>query len=202
MHTDPNFLIFVRGASGTGKSTFAQKLSNTLSDDILSYTVRCFSADDYFTHPDGTYHWDRNKLQEAHRLSQFRASEQLGFDRSIVIVHNTALKMYEAMPYVCAAAASHSRILDVFLEADTADVNFQRNAHGVDLETIMRMHTTGKEEYDRFVSQLPLSTLGTWRVNTTDFTDTQYKHTLNEMCTFVKNCIARYRRESVRDPHA
>lgn len=55
-------VIFLRGISGSGKTS----ISNTLSQLLGSEKVVSFSADNYFT-IDGVYKFDINKVSDAHK---------------------------------------------------------------------------------------------------------------------------------------
>lgn len=79
-------LTLVRGAPGSGKTTFANTLPGVLIE-----------ADDYFM-VGGRYFFDQEKLAEAHRWCQWRTFKAL--DAGIpVVVANTFSKHWEMDPY-------------------------------------------------------------------------------------------------------
>jgi hypothetical protein len=69
-------VLILAGATGAGKSTFATKLSSAVENHakkfaqsigiVPSKNSAIFSADHFFTQPDGQYNFDCKKLPEAH----------------------------------------------------------------------------------------------------------------------------------------
>ena len=94
-------LYIVRGLSGSGKSTIAEEIVNELWDDESKTFVKDFySADDYFTDPQGNYNFDPSKLSDAHAecLSNVELAMQKNCIRKIAVA-NTFSQSWEAQPY-------------------------------------------------------------------------------------------------------
>ena len=87
-----NILFIVRGLPGSGKSTFANKIK-----DILSNTVH-LETDQYFM-KDGKYAFDRLKLGENHQKC-FEDTKKNLIDGKCVIVSNTFTTFKELKPYI------------------------------------------------------------------------------------------------------
>lgn len=81
-------LILVRGISGSGKSTFAELISNTV-----------FSADQYFTDAQGNYNFDGNKLQQAHATCITNTENSMRKGVNKICVANTFTTEWEMKPY-------------------------------------------------------------------------------------------------------
>ena len=58
MKEENRYLIVLRGAPGSGKSTHAKRLCKKLN----MHEYRICSADHYFVRPDGLYDWNKNLL--------------------------------------------------------------------------------------------------------------------------------------------
>jgi ABC-type lipoprotein export system ATPase subunit len=86
-------MYIIRGCSGSGKSTFA----NTLSQ-ALSCTVH--EADNYWYLQDGTYRFDRNKLGEAHRWNDYNMVCEMRACVPNLIVSNTCTTEKEITHHV------------------------------------------------------------------------------------------------------
>lgn len=84
-------LILVRGASGSGKSTYAKKLSKS-----LGYKV--YETDDFFI-KNGEYKFDGSKIVEAHKWNQNRTINSLVNGESIIVA-NTFTRRFEIDPYI------------------------------------------------------------------------------------------------------
>lgn len=89
--TRPKLLI-LRGAPGSGKTTVATKTK------FFAGWVTV-SADQFFTKPNGSYHFDATKLQEAHNWCFNKAKEALSRG-SNVVVDNTNRKLSEFKRYL------------------------------------------------------------------------------------------------------
>lgn len=101
-------VLINRAVPGSGKSSFARNICETLDREGIS--VRVHSTDDYFM-VDGRYVFDIRKLGEYHRrnLKAFKASLAAGID--LVILDNTDEHPWETQPYTDAARAADYRIL-------------------------------------------------------------------------------------------
>lgn len=108
MRTIRPTVLVNRAVPGSGKSSFARSILETLDREGIS--VRVHSTDDYFM-VDGRYVFDIRKLGEYHRRNQkaFKASLAAGID--LVILDNTDEHPWETQPYTDAARAADYRIL-------------------------------------------------------------------------------------------
>lgn len=86
-------LIIIRGLPGSGKTTLANRIGESIQSNWTHY-----EADMYFTDTQGNYKWDRNKLREAHAwcLEKTREDMHKGYT---VIVSNTFTTRRELNPY-------------------------------------------------------------------------------------------------------
>lgn len=118
----------IRGIPGSGKTTLARKLAGD----------RICAADDYFTAPDGSYHYDRDQLQQAHEHCFQRWLDLLS-GPSPIAVHNTFVREWEYRRYYNAAVAAGWEIEIITLDVDP-EIAAARNVHGVPADVIRRMH--------------------------------------------------------------
>ena len=123
-------LVIVRGAPGSGKSTFAKFLVNEYAK--LGKTASVFEADQYFTDAEGRYNFDPKLLSEAHRDCQRRTTTCLE-KGSIAIVSNTFTRQWEVEPYMVMAKS-----LGVKCFIFRCEASFQ-NVHGVPDSAVQRM---------------------------------------------------------------
>ncbi len=89
-------LTILRGISGSGKSTWAQR---------HAHEAVVVSTDAYFVDADGIYRFDANKLQDHHRRCFREALEAMLAHEPWIIVDNTNLCAWEFSPYVLAGEA-------------------------------------------------------------------------------------------------
>lgn len=75
--------FLIRGASGSGKSTFARTLASMNPSHMIC------EADSYFIDRDGTYNFDATKLGAAHKYCQNLFEQALKDSVSLVICSNT-----------------------------------------------------------------------------------------------------------------
>jgi len=123
-------LVVYRGLPGSGKSTSAKKLQESLIQQ--GETVAYYEADMYWIGEDGQYHFDHKRLGDAHTWCQDKVREALR-NCTTVIVANTNLTKWE---------------MDIWKEiADEANVKMEvfhmktmyGNIHGVPEETLEKM---------------------------------------------------------------
>ena len=140
-------LVVFRGIPGSGKSTMAKKMRDTLIE--MGETVGYYEADMYWMGDDGEYHFDPKRLQDAHTWCQDKVREAL-HNCSVVIVANTNLTKFE---------------MDIWKEiADDANAKMEvfhlktqyGNVHGVPEETIERMKERESDWPGEFVIDEPL----------------------------------------------
>jgi len=87
-----NIMFLMRGPPGCGKSTVVRRLQKLYADIVVC------SADHFFLTADGEYHWDHNKLSEAHLACQQKAQEAAENKKNIVI-DNTNIHCWEMSMY-------------------------------------------------------------------------------------------------------
>jgi predicted kinase len=119
-----NKLILVRGASGSGKSTFAKKIAGEIGADV-------FETDQYFIR-NGEYRFDPTKLGAAHAWNQKRTEAALREGKTVV-VPNTFTQLWEINQYLKIAEA-----VGVPVEVYRSNAKFQ-NVHGVPEEKVQQM---------------------------------------------------------------
>lgn len=94
-------LYLIRGLTGSGKTSLA-----ALIDDGLwcehQMQAWSYSTDDYFTKPNGEYHFDASQLKKAHAFTQAEVRAHmkgLHEHADALIVHNTFSCNWEMKPY-------------------------------------------------------------------------------------------------------
>lgn len=133
-------VIVLQGISGSGKTTYANELSEKwLEERDYEWKSITVSADDYFVNlGQGTYAFDPSKLSEAHAYcfrSFLNALEEIN---ALIIVDNTNTTAVEISPYMLAASAFgyDSKIIRINCDPKIAAA---RNRHGVPLRSIQAM---------------------------------------------------------------
>jgi predicted kinase len=133
-------LTLLRGLPGSGKTSFAEKISD--------YVI---SADDYFM-VDGQYQFDSSKLGEAHAdcLQRTRHAIEDCDLGSVIVVENTFSQHWEMAPYLYMTGFPHINIVNTVIDLFDSGLNdnqlFERNTHGVPLKMIKDMRK--RWEYD------------------------------------------------------
>ncbi|MEE6472502.1 hypothetical protein FKM82_009626 [Ascaphus truei] len=138
-------IYLLRGLPGSGKSSLARKLKRDFPSALV------FSTDDFFIMDDGTYLFNQNLLQEAHKWNRKRASKAMKRGKTPIIIDNTNIQAWEMKPYAIMALENYYKV--IFREPDTRwKFNVQelsrRNSHGVPREKIQRM----KDVYEHNVT--------------------------------------------------
>lgn len=120
-------LIIVRGLPGSGKSTFAKRLS---AAGFLH-----FETDMWMTDENGKYRFDPSQLKRCHEACQNAVRKSL--DRGVsVVVSNTFSRIWEMQPY-----------LDMPYEKTVVECQGSfDNVHGVPTHTIRAM----KERWETY----------------------------------------------------
>jgi predicted kinase len=120
-----NELYLVRGLPGSGKSTFARKIT-----DIV------FEADMYF-YKDGKYQYDPQFIKDAHIWcqQQVRLAMTIGHDR--IAVANTFVRRWEMDAYYVMAAKADYKVTEI-----TMSGLLRPNIHGVPYEKIEQMRAS------------------------------------------------------------
>lgn len=114
-------LVLCRGLPGSGKSTLARFL-----------TGAAFAADDYFER-DGGYAFSFDLLPEAHKWCQERTEEAMARGESLVAVHNTFSRRWEAEAYLKLAEKYGYSVFVVESQSVFG------NVHGVDEKAVEAM---------------------------------------------------------------
>ena len=138
-------LIIVRGAMGSGKSTFANKLTNKLIKFGYKPTDIChFEADQFFMDENGNYNFVPTKLSLAHKQCLEKTKKCLLRDK-IVIVANTFATKKEMKPYMDFAEEN-----DIPVEVYRCTGEYQ-NVHGVPDDVVVakrkQMEDVPNEEF-------------------------------------------------------
>lgn len=120
-----NTLYIIRGISGSGKTTFAQKLLKEYPS--LSH----YEADMYF-YKNGVYNFDPKYLRAAHQWCFNSTEKDIKAGKS-VIVSNTFTQLWEMEKYIYLA-----RYLDINLIVYKTIGNYQ-NIHNVPQESVDKM---------------------------------------------------------------
>lgn len=118
-------MVVLSGLSGSGKSTYAQKLAER---EVVGQVVKV-SADDFF-YDNGEYRFDASKLSLAHGACFKKFIEHVRFDMSLIIVDNTNLSAEEIAPYMLGAQAYGYEAEIITLDIPMLFAH-QRNVHGV-----------------------------------------------------------------------
>ncbi|MBD1556789.1 ATP-binding protein [Vibrio sp. S9_S30] len=114
-------LILVRGLPGSGKSTYAKSLS-----------IHHVEADMYFVNQQGTYQFNPDELQQAHRWCQEQTEHVLKEGRDVV-VSNTFVERWEMNPYLNMASQLNANV-----EIVVCNGNFT-SVHDVPSRTVKKM---------------------------------------------------------------
>jgi adenylate kinase family enzyme len=125
-------LIIIRGASGSGKSTFAKKILALHPDG------KQFETDDLFI-KDGEYKFDFTKLREYHAENFKRVSEAMKEGVSPIVLSNTSIKKWEMQTYIDAAKATGYYIIIKKMSGEF------KNEHGVPEDKVKMMRNNFEE---------------------------------------------------------
>ena len=146
-------LFILIGIPGSGKSYKAKQLAPL---------PNIFSTDNYWINEQGEYKFDFNKIRHAHEWNQRCAEEAMKEGRSPLAIDNTNLTPKERNPYVEMAIKYgyvwqvikpdspwfneiYPRIISKTFSNDDVQVFFEKNTHGVPLDTIRNMMTRWQE---------------------------------------------------------
>ncbi|XP_077154368.1 NEDD4-binding protein 2-like 1 [Ranitomeya variabilis] len=131
-------IYLLRGLPGSGKSSLARKLKRDFPSALV------FSTDDYFITEDGSYIYDPDLLQDAHKWNQKRARKAMSRGRTPIIIDNTNIMAWHMKPYAVMALENGYQV--IFLEPNThwkfnVRELARKNSHGVPSDKIQRMKT-------------------------------------------------------------
>jgi len=117
-----NILLLVRGLPGSGKSTFAKKLTNFIH----------WEADMYFIDENGNYNYQLKFIQNAHKWCLKRTMDSLMLEDNVVVT-NTFTTKWEMDPYIQFAKKENIGINIITLR------NQFKNIHNVPEEIYEKM---------------------------------------------------------------
>lgn len=138
-------VVVMRGVSGSGKSTFIQRLRERLAK---THTFTVVSMDHYFMQGD-TYVFDSAKLSQAAAFcyKQFLLALAGAGANEIVIVDNTNTTAVEISPYVLAAAAFDAPYC---IQTLPVPEDLGRNVHGVPVANVLAQAEKFNQPLPRF----------------------------------------------------
>jgi len=125
-------LYIIRGASGSGKTTFANSLGCPV-----------YSADMFFELNGGEYKFDVTKLKEAHKWCYDEVHHSMAWGESRIAVANTFTRLWEFENYVELARIHGYTVFTVIVE----NRHGGKNVHGVSSELV-------QSQKDRFEIKL------------------------------------------------
>lgn len=123
-------LVVFRGIPGSGKSTTAKKMRDSLID--MGETVGYYEADMYWIGDDGEYHFDPKRLGDAHAWCRDKVREALR-NCTTVIVANTNLTEKEMVIWKQIAMSENAKMKVFHMKTQYG------NIHGVPEETLEKM---------------------------------------------------------------
>lgn len=119
-------LILFRGLPGSGKSSLAETLCETV-----------ISADQFFEDEEGNYNFDFTKLKDAHADCLLRTRGCMHLETPVIGVANTFTQEWEMEPYFKLAQELGYRIHTIVVENRHGGTN----VHQVPEESIKRMES-------------------------------------------------------------
>jgi predicted kinase len=128
----PKILTLVRGLPGSGKSTFANLITNKFS---------ICEADLFFYDKEGNYNYDGTKITQAHKWCREQVETRMK-DNAVnpqfypeIVVSNTFTKEWEMAEYFDLAKQYGYQVFTIIVENRHGGVN----QHGVPAEKIEQM---------------------------------------------------------------
>ena len=123
-------VMILRGASGSGKSTYAKGIAAAVKAG--GRVAHIVSADDFFMVGD-FYQFDPSKLAQAHgqALRHFVDILSVGLHVDTIIVDNTNTTIVEMAPYYALASAYGADLVEIVTLEAPAEVCKTRNVHSV-----------------------------------------------------------------------
>lgn len=142
-------LILIRGLSGSGKTSLANRLGRL---EGKSASSAIFAADDYFE-CGGEYRFDPKLLPAAHAHCQEKTKNAMTQPRSIpvgtIVVHNTFCARWEMEPYLKLAEEHgyHVVVVSLFDAGLDDEALAARNVHGVPVAGIARQRKAYEHDW-------------------------------------------------------
>lgn len=121
-------ITIMRGAPGSGKSTYAKTLNAVV-----------VSADDYFTDASGNYSFDASKLGEAHKECLRLFCHLVNRSTNHIVVDNTNINIEDVAPYVSVGEAFDYDVTIVQIEPLDLEAAAIRNVHNVPVKKVLEM---------------------------------------------------------------
>lgn len=131
-------LIVLRGAPGSGKSTYANQIKSKLKG-IFGVSVSICSADQFFM-KSGTYQYDRAKISRAHEECQENARKAMNHGIEYVLLDNTNVSRSDFKPYIELAKEFEYEVIEkIFGLGVDYEVLAKRNVHNVPASKVESM---------------------------------------------------------------
>jgi predicted kinase len=124
-------LLILRGVSYSGKSLLANYIQTICSE---KYRVVVCSADDFFINKKGEYHFDAQKLGQAHGECKDKFYEACKANVELIIIANTNTKEGDFKSYDLIARGFGYQIFTLIVENRHGGIN----SHAVPKETLDR----------------------------------------------------------------
>ena len=143
------FLVILRGVSGSGKTTYVNRLIKKAHGLCKILSSQVCSADYYFERPDKVYDFNPKLLPNAHAwclkqvklaMEDFDAVSFTG-DTDLIIVDNTNICHWQYQKYIELAKERgyKVKIICIPFRKEDALLYATRNLHGVPLSSIKKM---------------------------------------------------------------
>lgn len=117
-------VLIIRGASGSGKSTFAKLLTKIAGRGIIC------EADEFFTVTGKDFHY--SLLNEAHEYCRNKFQQAIKDNIEIIIVSNTSTRESETKFYIDLAKEKGYKVTSLVVE----NINGTKNIHNVPEKTL------------------------------------------------------------------
>jgi hypothetical protein len=131
----PRLLIILRGLPGSGKSTIAKRLCESISGAVVC------SADDYFT-KDGVYAFNPMEVPEAHNTCRNLAEHRMAQGYPAVIIDNTNTRLAHMEPYLLLAKKYGYQVVIKpvgGMRPENVEPYHKRQTHRVPISTMIRL---------------------------------------------------------------
>lgn len=123
-------LVIMRGAPGSGKSTYVKQ--------NYPNAVVC-SADFYHTDENGNYNWRPENVAAAHASCQANCSHAMAESQEVVVVDNTNTRLKEMQPYLKLAETLGYEVVVVQLTMPLESL-YGKNIHNVPNKSVKAMY--------------------------------------------------------------